>query len=162
MYRPRTLYEKLVDNHTVRQLDATGNQVLLYIDRTVLNEYTSPQAFTGLREAGRRVWRPNAALGTIDQVNPTAPDRTAAMPDEQATRQAAYFAQNCRKFGIELLDVLNPDQGTEHVAMPEQGLAWSGPAQSSPRATATPQLTARSTRSASASALRISSIISRL
>ena len=59
----RTLYDRLVDGHTVRTLDAAGEQLLLYVDRTVLNEYTSPQAFTGLREAGRPVWRPDAAEG---------------------------------------------------------------------------------------------------
>lgn len=123
---PRTLYDKLVDNHTIRHLDETGRQVLLYIDRTVLNEYTSPQAFTGLREAGRSVWRPRAALGTVDHVNPTAPLRTAAMPDDQAARQTEYFARNCTDFGIELFDVLHANQGIEHVVMPELGLVMPG------------------------------------
>ena len=124
--RARTLYDKLVDSHTVRRLDAEGTQVLLYVDRTVLNEYTSPQAFTGLREAGRAVWRPGAALGTVDHVNPTAAGRTAVMPDDQSARQAAYFAENCRDFGIELFDVLHPMQGIEHVVMPEMGLVLPG------------------------------------
>lgn len=124
--RARTLYDKLVDSHTVRRLDAAGIQVLLYVNRTVLNEYTSPQAFTGLREAGRAVWRPGAALGTVDHVNPTAVRRTAAMPDDQSARQAAYFAENCRDFGIELFDVLHPMQGIEHVVMPEMGLVLPG------------------------------------
>lgn len=123
---PRTLYDKLVDRHTIRRLDEAGQQVLLYIDRTVLNEYTSPQAFTGLREAGRPVWRPQAALGTVDHVNPTASQRVAAMPDEAAARQASYFAENCRDFGIELFDVLHPLQGIEHVVMPELGLVLPG------------------------------------
>jgi 3-isopropylmalate/(R)-2-methylmalate dehydratase large subunit len=80
----RTLYDKLVDAHTVCRLDAAegpGASVLLYVDRTVLNEYTSPQAFSGLRTAGRRVWRPEAALAVVDHVNPTAAQRVAAMPD---------------------------------------------------------------------------------
>jgi len=124
--RARTLYDKLVDSHVVRKLDATGDQVLLYIDRTVLNEYTSPQAFTGLREAGRSVWRSGAALGVVDHVNPTAARRTAAMPDSQSARQVAYFAENCRDFGIELFDVLHPQQGIEHVVMPELGLVLPG------------------------------------
>ena len=122
----RTLYNKLVDRHTVRSLDHTGQQVLLYVDRTVLNEYTSPQAFTGLREAHRPVWRPEAALGTVDHVNPTAARRTAAMPDPGAARQAGYFAENCRDFGIELFDVLHPLQGIEHVVMTEIGLVLPG------------------------------------
>ncbi len=126
MTKPRTLYDKLVDSHHVRSLDEQGDQLLLYIDRTVLNEYTSPQAFTGLREAGRPVWRPEAALGTVDHVNPTAALRTNKMADADAARQAGYFAENCRDFGIELFDVLHPLQGIEHVVMPEIGLVMPG------------------------------------
>lgn len=122
----RTLYDKIVDAHRVRDLDDEGRQVLLYVDRTVLNEYTSPQAFSGLREAGRPVWRPQAALGVVDHVNPTAPDRGADMPDAGGQRQATYFAQNCRDFGIELYDVLHPLQGIEHVVMPETGRVLPG------------------------------------
>ncbi|ANN79627.1 3-isopropylmalate dehydratase large subunit [Bordetella flabilis] len=122
----KTLYDKLIDSHAIRPLDEDGRQVLLYVDRTVLNEYTSPQAFTGLRQAHRPVWRPEAALGTVDHVNPTAARRTAAMPDPGAARQAAYFAENCRDFGIELFDVLHPLQGIEHVVMPEIGLVLPG------------------------------------
>jgi len=122
----KTLYDKLVDSHAIRSLEAEGRQVLLYVDRTVLNEYTSPQAFTGLRQAGRPVWRPEAALGTVDHVNPTAAQRTSLMPDPGSARQAAYFAENCRDFGIELFDVLHPLQGIEHVVMPEIGLVLPG------------------------------------
>ncbi|WP_051678997.1 3-isopropylmalate dehydratase large subunit [Xanthobacter sp. 91] len=125
MAGPRTLYDKIVDAHTVRALDDKG-RVLLYVDRTILNEYTSPQAFTGLREAGRKVWNPAAALMVVDHVNPTTPHRTAVMPDAGAARQAAYFAQNARDFGIELIDVLDPRQGIEHVVAPEQGLVLPG------------------------------------
>ena len=99
MTTPKTLYDKLVDSHVVRRLDPEGTRVLLYIDRTVLNEYTSPQAFSGLRAAGRGVWRPEAALGTVDHVNPTRADRGRAMPDEGAAEQARYFDENCRMFG---------------------------------------------------------------
>ncbi|MGO4852175.1 3-isopropylmalate dehydratase large subunit [Phaeovulum sp. W22_SRMD_FR3] len=123
---PRTLYDKIVDSHTVRRLDPAGRRVLLYSDRTVLNEYTSPQAFTGLRAAGRPVWRPAAALGTVDHVNPSRADRGAAMPDAAAARQARYFAENCRIFGIELYDVLHPLQGIEHVVMTETGRVLPG------------------------------------
>ncbi|WP_132255144.1 3-isopropylmalate dehydratase large subunit [Methylobacterium segetis] len=126
---PRTLYDKLIDSHTVARLDdrtGPGAEVLLYIDRTVLNEYTSPQAFSGLREAGRRVWRPEAALGIVDHVNPTAPDRGRAMPDAGGARQVRYFDENCRTFGIELFDVLHPLQGIEHVVAPELGFILPG------------------------------------
>jgi 3-isopropylmalate/(R)-2-methylmalate dehydratase large subunit len=75
----RTLYDKLIDRHAVQAFDAEDRSLLLYVDRTVLNEYTSPQAFTGLRQARRPVWRPDAALGVVDHVNPTAPDRTRRM-----------------------------------------------------------------------------------
>lgn len=123
---PRTLYDKIVDAHVVRQLDAHGAQVLLYVDRTVLNEYTSPQAFSGLREKRRKVWRPEAALGVVDHVNSTAPARTAAMPDAGGQAQSDYFAHNCADFGIELFDVLHPMQGIEHVVMPELGAVLPG------------------------------------
>ena len=122
----RTLYDKIVNAHRVRDLDPEGRQVLLYVDRTVLNEYTSPQAFSALREAGRRVWRPGAALGVVDHVNSTAADRGAAMPDPGGQRQTDYFAENCRDFGIELYDVLHPLQGVEHVVMPETGRVLPG------------------------------------
>ena len=126
MTSARTLYAKLVDAHRVRDLDPDGRQVLLYVDRTVLNEYTSPQAFSALREAGRAVWRPEAALGVVDHVNPTAPDRGADMPDAGGQRQTLYFAENCRDFGIPLYDVLHPLQGIEHVVMPETGRVLPG------------------------------------
>lgn len=122
---PRTLYDKIIDAHTIRKLDG-DRQVLLYIDRTILNEYTSPQAFTALREAGRKVWNPAAALMVVDHVNPTASQRIAAMADASGARQVAYFAENARDFGIELFDVLDPRQGIEHVVAPEQGLVLPG------------------------------------
>ena len=125
MAAARTLYDKIVDAHTVRELDGP-QQVLLYIDRTILNEYTSPQAFTALRDAGRSVWNPDAALMVVDHVNPTAARRVVAMPDAGGQRQVDYFAQNARDFGIELIDVLDRRQGIEHVVAPEQGLVLPG------------------------------------
>ncbi|GGI21110.1 3-isopropylmalate dehydratase large subunit [Bradyrhizobium guangdongense] len=121
----RTLYDKLIDAHVVRRLDDDG-LVLLYVDRTVLNEYTSPQAFSGLRAAGRKVWNPSAALMVVDHVNPTAARRTRQMPDADAARQVDYFADNARDFGIEYFDILDPRQGIEHVVAPEQGLVMPG------------------------------------
>src|SRR5580693_9256875 len=121
---PATLYEKIVARHTIRALDAT--HVLLYVDRHVLNEYTSPQAFAGLRQAGRRVSRPEASLGVVDHVNPTAPLRSRLVPDPQAARQVDYFEENCREFGIECFGILDPRQGIEHVVVPEQGIALPG------------------------------------
>lgn len=121
-----TLYDKLVDRHTVRSLDAEGRELLLYVDRTVLNEYTSPQAFTGLRDAGRPVFRPASALGVIDHVNSTRPEKISS-PDAQSDDiQMAYFVRNCRDFGIELFDLYHRQQGIEHVVMPELGLVLPG------------------------------------
>lgn len=125
MKGPRTLYQKHIDAHTVCTLDDHGH-VLLYIDRQVANEYTSPQAFSGLREANRTVWRPSSTLCVVDHVNPTAPDRVAAMPDAGGALQVSYFEQNCRDFGIELFDVLDKRQGIEHVVAPEQGFILPG------------------------------------
>ena len=109
--RPATLYEKIVARHTVRSLDPT--HVLLYVDRHILNEYTSPQAFAGLRQAGRRVFQPEASLGVVDHVNPTAPLRSGFIADPEAARQVDYFESNCRDFGIECFGVLDPRQGIE-------------------------------------------------
>jgi 3-isopropylmalate/(R)-2-methylmalate dehydratase large subunit len=120
----RTLYDKIVDAHTVRRLDE--RHVLLYVDRHILNEYTSPQAFTSLRDAARSVRRPQSALGVVDHVNPTAPVRTQHIADRDAARQVEYFEGNCRDFGIELFGILDPRQGIEHVVVPEQGMALPG------------------------------------
>lgn len=125
MSSPRSLYQKHIDAHTVCALDDQGH-VLLYIDRQVINEYTSPQAFSGLREAGRRVWRPGTALAVVDHVNPTTPNRTATMPDAGCALQVSYLAENCQAFGIELLDILDKRQGIEHVIAPEQGFILPG------------------------------------
>ncbi|WP_338523948.1 3-isopropylmalate dehydratase large subunit [Pseudomonas batumici] len=125
MTQTRTLYDKHIDSHTVCRLDDQGH-VLLYIDRQVINEYTSPQAFSGLREARRGIWRANTALAVVDHVNPTAPKRIAAMPDAGGARQVSYLAENCEDFGIELFDVLDKRQGIEHVIAPEQGFILPG------------------------------------
>ncbi|ACO77213.1 isopropylmalate isomerase large subunit [Azotobacter vinelandii CA] len=125
MNQARTLYDKHIDSHTLCPLDDDGH-VLLYIDRQVLNEYTSPQAFSGLREARRGVWRPETALAVVDHVNSTAPLRSAAMPDAGGARQVSYLAENCRDFGIELFDALDERQGIEHVVAPEQGFVLPG------------------------------------
>ncbi|AWM80616.1 3-isopropylmalate dehydratase large subunit [Gammaproteobacteria bacterium ESL0073] len=123
--KPKTLYEKLIDPHTIRHLDDEGN-VLLYIDRTILNEYTSPQAFTGLRQASRKVWSPKAALLNVDHVNPTRPIRNAEMTDSGGQLQVNYFRENSRDFNIELFDVTDKRQGIEHVVFHEQGMCLPG------------------------------------
>lgn len=125
MQSPRTLYDKLVDSHTVCELDDMGH-VLLDIDRQVLNKYTSPQAFGGLREANRRVWRPETSLAVVDHVNSTAPKRIALQPGEGGASQVDYFAKNCEVFEIESYDILDSRQGIEHVVALQQAFILPG------------------------------------
>jgi 3-isopropylmalate/(R)-2-methylmalate dehydratase large subunit len=129
MTQGRTLYDKIVDLHRVVRLNdrqGPGESMLIYVDRTVLNEYTSPQAFSGLREAGRPLWRRSSALGVVDHVNSTAPDRTGSVSDPAAHRQIEYFLENGRDFGFEVFDVLHKRQGIEHVVLPELGWVLPG------------------------------------
>lgn len=128
MTAPRTLYQRIVDTHTVRRLDNPG-QVLLYVDRQVLNEYTSPQAFAALHAAGRPVWRPSSTVAVVDHVNPTTPQRNArtmVLADADRARQVTTLAENCQRHGIELFDMLDVRQGIEHVVASEQGLVLPG------------------------------------
>lgn len=125
MASAKTLYQKFIDSHRVRELDNQGN-VLLYIDRSILNEYTSPQAFSGLRDNKRKAWRPESTLLNVDHVNPTRPVRDANMTDPGGQLQVDYFRENSRDFGIELFDVLDQRQGIEHVVAPEQGFVLPG------------------------------------
>ncbi|HTJ91592.1 MAG TPA: 3-isopropylmalate dehydratase large subunit [Pararobbsia sp.] len=123
---PRTLYEKLVESHTVARLDA--EHVLLYTDLHIMNEYTSPQAFNGLVERGVPVRRPAQQMSVVDHVIPTKPDPVGkrVIVVEAATRQASNFTRNCERYGIELYDVNDPRQGIEHVVAPEAGLIRPG------------------------------------
>jgi 3-isopropylmalate/(R)-2-methylmalate dehydratase large subunit len=89
-----TLYEKLIDTHAVTVLSA--DEVLLYVSLHIMNEYTSPQAFSGLHAAGRPVWRPHAHLGVIDHVNSTR-RAGAGDGDEQAQLLIDNFSANCRR-----------------------------------------------------------------
>ncbi len=129
---PRTLYRRIVDAHTVRRLSEAGagnEQILLYVDRQVLNEYTSPQAFAALHAANRQVWRPGATLAVVDHVNPTTPQRDATtmwLTDTGRARQVRMLAENCSRHAIELFDMLDSRQGIEHVVASEQGLVLPG------------------------------------
>lgn len=126
--KARTLYRRIVDEHTVKSLGSDG-KVLLYVDRQILNEYTSPQAFAALHAAGRKVWRPGATLAVVDHVNPTTPvrnARTMVIGDPGRARQVATLAENCSRHGIELFDMLDPRQGIEHVVASEEGLVLPG------------------------------------
>jgi 3-isopropylmalate/(R)-2-methylmalate dehydratase large subunit len=125
---PRTLYQRIVDAHTVRALGEAG-QVLLYVDRQVLNEYTSPQAFSALHAAGRTVWRPASTIAVVDHVNPTTPERNAktmVIADAERSLQVKMLADNCARHGIALYDMLDARQGIEHIVASEQGLVLPG------------------------------------
>jgi len=122
---PRTLYEKLVAQNTVRRID--DETVLLYVDFHIMNEYTSPQAFAGLHTAGREVWRPEAHLAVVDHVNPTRPvTHVEDIEDEGGRLQIQTLDANCKRHGIELFDLFDPRQGIEHIVVPENGMAWPG------------------------------------
>ena len=120
---PRTLYDKLWDDHVVR-VDEDGT-ALLYIDRQLVHEVTSPQAFEGLRLAGRRPWRPEANLAVPDHNVPTA-DLAAGITDPVARLQVETLDANCREFGITEFRMGDPRQGICHVIGPEQGFTLPG------------------------------------
>src|SRR5918911_600899 len=120
---PRTLFDKLWDSHVVRE--AAGEPALLYIDLHLVHEVTSPQAFDGLRAAGRRVRRPDLTAATVDHNVPTT-DRTLPIADPVAAQQIEALRRNCREFGIQLYDVSAAEQGIVHVIGPELGLTQPG------------------------------------
>ena len=119
----KTLYDKLWDAHVVRtEEDGT---TLLYIDRHLVHEVTSPQAFEGLRMAGRPLWRANANLATVDHNVPTT-DRSKGIADPVSRLQVETLDQNCNEFGITEFDMNDPRQGIVHVIGPEQGATLPG------------------------------------
>jgi 3-isopropylmalate/(R)-2-methylmalate dehydratase large subunit len=120
---PRTIFEKIWDSHTVYQKE--GGPSLLYIDRHLVHEVTSPQAFDGLRMNRRRVRRPDLTYATMDHNVPTS-DRSLPIVDQISETQIRTLAQNCREFGISLYDMHSPDQGIVHVIGPELGLTIPG------------------------------------
>jgi 3-isopropylmalate/(R)-2-methylmalate dehydratase large subunit len=120
---PRTLFDKLWDAHVVREM--ADEPSLLYIDLHLVHEVTSPQAFDGLRAAGRRVRRPDLTVATVDHNVPTT-DRRLPVADPVAAQQMDTLRRNCREFGIGLYDVDAPEQGIVHVIGPELGLTQPG------------------------------------
>lgn len=119
----KTLYDKIWDAHVVRH-NADGS-VLLYIDRHLVHEVTSPQAFEGLRLAGRNLWRRSAVLAVADHNVPTT-DRSAGIVDPVSRLQVQTLAANCRDFDITLFDMDDIRQGIVHVIGPEQGATLPG------------------------------------
>jgi 3-isopropylmalate/(R)-2-methylmalate dehydratase large subunit len=119
----KTLFDKLWESHVVRE--AQGEPSLLYIDLHLIHEVTSPQAFAGLRQAGRAVRRPDLTFGTVDHNVPTT-DRSLPIADATAATQIETLRRNCKEFGIQLFDINSPEQGIVHVIGPELGLTRPG------------------------------------
>ncbi|QXQ07028.1 3-isopropylmalate dehydratase large subunit [Sphingosinicellaceae bacterium] len=128
MTSPRTLYAKIWDDHVVARGDTApdaGGTDLVWIDRHLIHEVTSPQAFEALRVAGRRVHRPDLTLAVPDHNVPTS-HRDLPNPDPQSALQLEMLTRNCAEFGIELIDVFAPEQGIVHIIGPEQGFTLPG------------------------------------
>ncbi len=119
----RTMYEKIWDAHVV--VEKAGEPSLIYIDRHLIHEVTSPQAFSGLKAAGRRVRRPDLTFAVMDHSVPTK-DRHLPVLDAGAAAQFEALARNCREHGILLLDMKSRHQGIVHIIGPELGLTQPG------------------------------------
>jgi 3-isopropylmalate/(R)-2-methylmalate dehydratase large subunit len=120
----RTLYQKLVDMHTIARL---GDQnVLLYADLHLMNEYTSPQAFAGLHEQGRAVLSPEQNVAVVSHIIPTHPVQPRVIADGPSALQASNLKRNCDRHGIPLFDTNDALQGIEHVVAPEHGMIRPG------------------------------------
>lgn len=127
--KSRTLYDKLWDAHLVARL--FGGVDLLYVDRHLVYEVTSPQAFEGLRRRGLQVRRPNLTLAVTDHNVPTtarrgSDGRPLAIADKASAEQVAALRANCEEFGITCFDMASPRQGIVHVVGPEQGFTLPG------------------------------------
>ena len=120
---PKTLFEKVWESHLVAEPE--GEPSILYIDLHLIHEVTSPQAFEGLRLAGRKVRRPDRCVATVDHNVPTTKDRLV-IADQIAAKQIDTLRKNCAESGIELYDVQSPEQGIVHVIGPELGLTKPG------------------------------------
>ena len=120
---PRTLYQKIWDDHLVNQQE--DGTCLLYIDRHLVHEVTSPQAFDGLRLARRGVRKPENTLAVMDHNVPTT-DRSLPIEQEDSRIQIETLRANCQEFGVELFDLTDKRQGIVHVIGPEQGFTQPG------------------------------------
>ncbi len=123
MAGPRTLFDKIWDQHLVDVQD--DGTALIYIDRHLVHEVTSPQAFEGLRNTNRAVRRPEATLAVPDHNVPTT-DRSQGIEEEQSRIQVETLQQNCKDFGVPLFDVNDIRQGIVHIIGPEQGFTLPG------------------------------------
>jgi len=123
MPESRTIFQKIWDRHVVDQ--EPDSPAILYIDLHLVHEVTSPQAFTGLREKGLQVRRPERTVATMDHSTSTK-GLSLSLVDEVAARQLRQLQSNCRDFGIQLYDLESPDRGIVHVIGPELGLTQPG------------------------------------
>ena len=123
MTQPRTLFDKIWESHVVAE-NADGTTIL-YIDRHLVHEVTSPQAYEGLRVSNRRVRRPDATLAVPDHAIPTK-DRAKGIKEADARLQVETLIENCRDFGVELIDLMDVRQGIVHIIGPEQGVTLPG------------------------------------
>ncbi len=121
--KPTTLYDKIWNDHLVHEAD--DGTCLLYIDRHLVHEVTSPQAFEGLRATGRKVRAPEKTLAVVDHNIPTT-DRSKPNPDPESIEQMRVMAENAREFGIEYYNEFDKRQGIVHVIGPEQGFTLPG------------------------------------
>src|SRR5579863_2034092 len=121
---PKTLFEKVWEQHVV--VEPKGEPTLLYIDLQLVHEVTSPQAFEGLRLAGRNVRRADRTIATVDHNVPTTIEGRLNIVDQIAATQIATLRKNCAEFGIELYDVNSREQGIVHVIGPELGITKPG------------------------------------
>ena len=119
----KTMYEKIWDTHLV--VEAEGQAPLIYVDRHLMHEVTSPQAFEGLRIAHRKVRNPHSILATMDHCVPTK-DRHLPIADPIARKQVEVMAENCKDNGLRLYDLKNPNNGVIHVVVPEHGFVHPG------------------------------------
>ena len=120
---PQTLYEKIWNEHIVHQQD--DGTTLLYVDRHLVHEVTSPQAFEGLRLSKRKVRKANLTLAVADHNVPTT-NRSKGIDDEESKIQVNTLEKNCKEFGIELFDMKDKRQGIVHIIGPEQGFTQPG------------------------------------
>jgi len=123
MTTARTLYDKIWDSHAVTQTE--GGATILYIDRHLVHEVTSPQAFEGLRLAGRKVRQPEKTLAVADHNVPTT-DRAGGIKDAESRQQVETLSSNCADFGVTLFDMNDARQGIVHIIGPEQGFTLPG------------------------------------
>tara|TARA_B100000686_G_scaffold167631_1_gene175066 strand:+ start:605 stop:2008 length:1404 start_codon:yes stop_codon:yes gene_type:complete len=120
---PLTLYEKIWNDHLVHQQD--DGTTLIYVDRHLIHEVTSPQAFEGLRISKRKVRRPNLTLAVADHNVPTT-DRSKGINDNDSKIQVDVLEKNCKEFGIKFFDMKDERQGIVHIIGPEQGFTQPG------------------------------------